>query len=108
MHSLSARVIVSAQHALDFGGRRQVELALRVEGEDDIQVEGLDTRGGAVTRAGAIVATVDAEFEVFFRLVGPRESRVRVELYHPTHEVEVESCVFLRGQRWKGFINPNA
>jgi hypothetical protein len=93
MHSLSARVSVSAQHALDFGGRRQVELALRVEGEDDIQVEGLDTRGGAVVRAGSIVATIDAEFEVFFRLVGPREARVCVELYHPTHEVEVAPCV---------------
>lgn len=50
----------------------------------------LQTRGGATLRAGAIVATVGAEFEVLFQLTGPVESRVRVELYHPTHEVALE------------------
>nr|WP_293178107.1 BREX-6 system phosphatase PglZ [Nannocystis sp.] len=93
LHSIAAKVHVLAQHALDFGGRRQVELALQVEGEAEVQVDGLQTRGGAVVRAGSIVATVDAEFEVFFKLVGPHESRVRIALVHPMHEVEVASCV---------------
>jgi hypothetical protein len=91
LHSIAAKVHVLAQHALDFGGRRQVELALQVEGE--AQVDGVQTRGGAVVRAGSIVATVDAEFEVFFKLVGPHESRVRVALVHPMHEVDVAPCV---------------
>lgn len=78
---------------VDFGGRRQVELALQVEGEAEVQVDGVQTRGGAVVRAGSIVANVDADFEVFFKLVGPRESRVRVALVHPLHEVEVAACV---------------
>lgn len=93
LHSIAAKVQVLAQHALDFGGRRQVELALQVEGEAEVQVDGVQTRGGAVVRAGSIVATVDAEFEVFFKLVGPHESRVRVALVHPMHEVEVAACV---------------
>lgn len=93
MHSIAARVSMLAQHALDFGARRQVELALRVEGEDEVQVEALDTRGGALARAGSILATVDADFELFFRLVGPGESRVRVALVHPLHEVELAACV---------------
>lgn len=92
LHSIAAKVQRMAQHALEFGGRRQVELALKVEGEDEVLVDALQTRG-AVVRAGSIVATVDADFEVFFRLVGPREARVRVTLYHPTHEAEVEPCV---------------
>lgn len=89
-HSISARVEAVAQHALDFGGRREVELSLRVLDADDVQVDILQTRGGATLRAGAIVATVGAEFEVLFQLTGPVESRVRVELYHPTHEVALE------------------
>lgn len=93
LHSIAAKVQVLAQHALDFGGRRQVELALQVEGEAEVQVDGVQTRGGAVVRAGSIVANVDADFEVFFKLVGPRESRVRVALVHPLHEVEVAACV---------------
>ncbi len=93
LHSIAAKVQVLAQHALDFGGRRQVELALQVEGEAEVQVDGVQTRGGAVVRAGSIVATVDAEFEVFFKLVGAHESRVRVALVHPMHEVEVAACV---------------
>ena len=93
LHSITAKVRVLAQHALEFGGRRQVELALRVEGEDEVQIDGIQTRGGAVVGAGSIVATVDADFEVFFRLVGPREARVRVELYHPMHEVDVAPCM---------------
>jgi hypothetical protein len=93
LHSIAAKVQVLAQHALDFGGRRQVELALQVEGEADVQVDGVQTRGGAVVRAGSIVANVDADFEVFFKLVGPHESRVRVALVHPMHEVEVAACV---------------
>jgi hypothetical protein len=93
LHSIAAKVQVLAQHALDFGGRRQVELALQVEGEGEVQVDGVQTRGGAVVRAGSIVANVDADFEVFFKLVGPRESRVRVALVHPLHEVEVAACV---------------
>jgi len=93
LHSIAVKVQVLAQHALDFGGRRQVELALRVEGETEVLVDSLQTRGPAVVGAGSIQATVDADFELFFKLVGPREARVRVELYHPTHEVEVAPLV---------------
>lgn len=89
-HSISARVQLQAQHALDFGGRREVELALRVVDGDDVRVDILQTRGGATQRGAAILAAVDAEFEVLFQLTGSTESRVRVELYHPTHEVSLE------------------
>lgn len=92
MQSLHARVQVVAQHALNFGGRQEVELGLRVVGEEEVEVVLVQARGQAKVRGASIVAGVDGDFELFFRLSGPREARVQVELFHPTAEVEVTPC----------------
>lgn len=91
-HCVAARVQVAGQNALGFGGSRQVALELEAVG-DDVRVELFQARGEATVKAGSILATVDADFELFFRLFGPAESRVRVRLRHPFAELNVEPCV---------------
>jgi hypothetical protein len=79
----------SDQGTLDFGSARSIELALRTPEYDDIHVELVQTRGQARARSGVIDATVGASFEVFFRLSGPRDTRVLVEVYHPSATADV-------------------
>ncbi len=56
-------------------------------------VEPCQTRGGAKIVAGSIVATVGESFELFFRLIGPADSKVLVEIYHQGAEADVVPCV---------------
>ncbi len=97
MHCLEATVEVVAQGALDFGSTKDVELALRVPdgegGGDGVQVELCQARGQARVVGGVVVAAVGERFEVFFRLSGDTDARVRVELHHPSAAVDVEPCV---------------
>ncbi|GMV42203.1 MAG: hypothetical protein AMXMBFR64_39190 [Myxococcales bacterium] len=92
MHCIEARVDVAAQASLDFGGAREVELALRVPDAPDVQVELCQTRGRARLARGLVVATVGEPFELFFRLEGGSDRRVRVELHHPSAAVQVAPC----------------
>lgn len=93
MHCLEARVEVAAQASLDFGGAREVELALRVPEAPDVQVELCQTRGPARLTRGLVVATVGEPFELFFRLEGGGDRRVLVELHHPSAVVRLAPCV---------------
>ena len=92
MHCLSVRVENVAQRALDFGGSDEVELGLRVSDASDVQVELCETRGGRML-AGAVAATVGEEFEVFFRLSGATDARVRLELYPSAADAHVTPCL---------------
>jgi hypothetical protein len=76
MHCIRAEVDSRAQEALDFGGKREVELALRVPEPSDVQVELCQTRGAARLSGSSILATVGQGFELFFRLSGAEENRV--------------------------------
>lgn len=89
MHCLEASLDVIAQGELMFGNPGTVDLALRVPG-DEVQVELVQTRGGARLSGGVIAATVGARFELFFRLSGASDRKVPVELYHPSAEAEVQ------------------
>lgn len=82
MHCLSGRLDVVAQGALAFGGTRTVDLALRVADQVEASVELCHVRGGATLTGGAIAAEVGADFELFFKLSGAADARVRVELHH--------------------------
>ncbi|MCA9638649.1 MAG: BREX-6 system phosphatase PglZ, partial [Myxococcales bacterium] len=80
-HCVSGQIeMVAEQHALNFGGKKEIELALRALGEPDVQIELRQARGGASVRNSAIFAQVGEGFELFFKLVGPQESRVQLEL----------------------------
>ena len=92
LHCMSAKV-TSGRGSLDFGSSYEVDLALRVPDAEDVRAELCETRGGARLSSGAIVATVGEEVELFFRLTGDSRSRVQVELYHPSSEASVQSCV---------------
>ena len=84
MHAIQATLCLeSSSLGLSFGGVEQKELALRAIDDPRIQVSLLGVSGGATLEAGAIRATVGESFDVFFRLSGPEDARVRVELFHP-------------------------
>lgn len=93
MHCVRGRVETASQEGLSFGGASDIELALRVPGRSDVAVELCQTRQGARLAGGAVVAKVGEEFEVFFRLVGPADERVVVEVHHPTGIAEVASAL---------------
>ncbi len=98
LYSISAQVKMIAQHGLDFGGRQSIALSLRVVHRPNsqsapIQVEPVQVRGHAKLYRGSIHAELDGEFKVYFRLSGPEEDRVQVELYHPTAEADVSPGV---------------
>ncbi|MEQ1501356.1 MAG: BREX-6 system phosphatase PglZ [Myxococcota bacterium] len=81
MHCLELRVESASQAGLSFGGVREVELGLRALDGVDIQVELCQTRRGARLGAGTVFAEVGSTFELFFRLLGPTDERVRVEVH---------------------------
>lgn len=94
MHCVKVNIEALAQHALDFGSPKELELALRVCDAEDVSVELCSVRSpepsGKVRLAGgAVWASVNAPFELFFRLTGPLEARVLVELYHPSASADV-------------------
>jgi hypothetical protein len=91
MHCLSAQV-AHASGSLDFASIFELDIALRVPESPDVRVELCEIRGGARLSSGTVIATVGEEFELFFRLTGGEDSRVSVELYHPSREASVEPC----------------
>lgn len=93
MHCVDAMVTVAEQESFEFGGSREIELALRSPDTPDVQVELVQTRGGARIAGGLLVATVGVPFELFFRLAGAADARVRVELLRSTAEFDVVPCI---------------
>lgn len=91
MHCLSARVD-NVAGTIDFGSYYEVDLGLRVPEAPDVRAEVCSVRDGARLVSGTVIASVGKPFEVFFRLTGSTESRVQVELYHPSREVRLEPC----------------
>ena len=84
MHAIQATLSLdSSSLELAYAGLEQKELALRAVDGENVQVSLLGVFGGATLEAGAIRATVGVQFDVFFKLNGPTDERVRVELFHP-------------------------
>ena len=92
MHCLEVRVEVEAQMGLDFGGSREVELALRVPGDTSVLVELCQARGARLV-GGAMRVKAGASGELFFRLIGPTERRCLVEVFHPSAQVELAPVI---------------
>lgn len=89
MHCIEAKVEPLAQQSLDFGSPKEIELALRVPDAGDVQVELCQARGRARISGSTIVATVGESFELFFRLSGATDARVRIEVHHPSAVADV-------------------
>lgn len=96
MHRIGVRVDPALQGALDFGGARDVELALRVPEAPEVQVELCQARGAVRQVGGSVFAAVGIDFEVFFRLRGPLDRRVQIQVGHPSAELQVTACVLDR------------
>ena len=88
MHCVEGRV-EPAEQVLDFFGKREIELALRVVDDPQVRLEIGQARGGARLAGAAARVQAGETFELFFRLFGPADRRVLVELYHPAAELEV-------------------
>lgn len=89
MHCVEATLAIASQTAMDFHAIDSIELALRAPEDDAVRVEICDVRG-AVHEGSAIRAPVGRPFEVFFRLLGPTDTRVLVELHHPGVDARVK------------------
>jgi len=93
MHALSAQVLVEAQGGLSFGGRGEVELGLEVVDAPEVRVELCHVRGAAQLRGGGLHVKVEQPFEVFFKLFGAQDTRVRVRLRHMGSAAEVRPLI---------------
>lgn len=85
MHRLEGRVEAEqGQRTLSFGGRQTVELRLRALDAPLVAVELAMAQGGGQLEGGALQATVGERFELLFKLTGPDDRKVRVELSSTT------------------------
>jgi hypothetical protein len=81
------------QLALAFGSRNRIELALQCPDDPELQVELAQARGQATVSEGLIKAPVGESFELFFRLRGSSQEKVRVEVFHPSATDQVTTCI---------------
>jgi hypothetical protein len=90
---LEIQVKTVEQLALAFGGRSRIELALKCPDNPDLKVELSQARGAAQLKDSLIQAPVGEAFELFFRLIGSSQEKVRVEVFHPSAIDQVASCI---------------
>ena len=93
LHCLEIQVRTVEQLALAFGSRNRIELALQCPDDPELQVELAQARGQAMVSEGLIQAPVGESFELFFRLRGSSQEKVRVEVFHPSATDQVAPCI---------------
>ena len=93
LHCLEIKVKTVEQLALAFGSRNRIELALKCPDAPELQVELAQARGAAQLNGSLIQAPVGEAFELFFRLIGTSQEKVRVEVFHPSATDQVASCI---------------
>ena len=98
MHCITA-TLNNMQGALALSEGKQLAVALRPFEGEGVSLELVQVRGGdAKLKSGTIVISAGMPFEVFFRLRGKVDSRVRVELFHPGADADVGP--FLHNERF--------
>lgn len=96
LHCVRGKVSrIAGDTGLLFGGRSDIELRLRVVDDTDVAVELIGAEQ-AILAAGALVASVDREFKLLFRLTGGREARSKIELCGATGADDVEAVLLER------------
>jgi hypothetical protein len=93
LHCLEIQVKTVEQLALSFGSRNRIELALKCPDDPDLQVELHQTRGADQPKGSVVYAPVGQPFELFFRLSGTSQEKVRVEVFHPSATDQVTPCI---------------
>lgn len=94
MHFIEAQLLrAEGTMGLEFVEPSSVDFDVRVVGDERVQAyvnqAGLD----AQMRGGVVHARVGRKFRVLFRLTGPREARVQVELFHPSGSQAIEPVI---------------
>jgi hypothetical protein len=92
MHCFELTVTTRGQSVLAFGGQGSVEVVVDCPDNNDVDVQLLEARQARIA-GNAVIATLDQRCEIFFRLIGPREQRVRLRLRHGSGGAEVLPCV---------------
>lgn len=91
MHCVELRVTASGQTGLAFGSAKEIELVIECIDGAGVQAQVCDARDARLTGAG-VIATVDQRCEVYFRLTGPRDERVRIQVRQAGGGANVDSC----------------
>ncbi len=84
--------VTQTQAALDFGGRTDVELAIRVADDPDVMLELHSVDGAGRMEAVSVRVPVGETVDVYFHLRGDRDRRAQVEIYSPALGDQVEPC----------------
>lgn len=87
MYCLRAKIVQLGQTSLGYSRSQTLELTLSCPGDSRVHAEVRDVRderGLSRQEGGLVLAPVEHWFELFFRLTGPQESRVQVQLGPPT------------------------
>ena len=83
----------SSQLNLDFISAQSINLALRVPNRPDITVNLKDADGAEISNQNLIKPICDEAAEVLCDLTGPRDEKVRLEIYNPDGSEKVEPCI---------------
>jgi hypothetical protein len=97
MHFIEAQLLpAEGTMGLAFVEPSSIDFDVRVV--DDERVQAFTNQAGldAEMRGGVVHARVGRKFRLLFRLVGPRETRVQVELFHPSGTQAIEPLVIER------------
>lgn len=87
---ISGKMEIASTGMLAFGGESTLEVALKVDGRPDIEVQLLDVEG-AEALGDNFVARARQSFKLFVRLVGPTPGKAQLTLYHPGSRTRLQA-----------------
>jgi len=91
MHFVQAKLQIAAgQKGLAFAEPSSVDFDVRVVDDARVQAHTNQAGLGAEMRGGVVHTRVGRSFRLLFRLAGPREARVQIELFHPSGTQTIE------------------
>ena len=97
MHFVQAKLQIAAgQKGLAFAEPSSVDFDVRVVDDARVQAHTNQAGLGAEMRGGVVHTRVGRSFQLLFRLTGPREARVQIELFHPSGTQTIEAQVIDR------------
>lgn len=97
MHYIDAQLLLArGTMGLAFVEPSSVDFDVRVVDDEGVQAFTNQAELAAEMRGGVVHARAGQLFRLLFRLAGPREARVQVELFHPSKTHNIEPVVIER------------
>lgn len=93
MHYLEAELVREIGSGFNWDDPNSIDLGIRVlddDPDDPVQAHVNHGDGGAQMEAGLWRVPIGQRFRLYFRLTGPRDVRVRIELVHPSGTEQIE------------------